>query len=351
MPADRPGTAVDRLATLEADLRDLADRLLAEREDRLAAEPPGADEPVAADEQPAAATPEPPTAAAADDEPPAGRRRLSGALLLAIFVAPAVIAAVAALLFADENGDDGEARRDRGRAAARAPREAAPLRVSADGTATARALRARGIFGVKAIGRAQALEGLCVGAADVAVLQSVPRGAERAAAGGCSVDVVAQVPVAATRFVAPLGGCLGVGRARGRVASPGSLDAARRRSARLAGPRALRRLARGAPVRGRDATVRRRVARQAGSAATVAFDATRRLLPVAVRRTRTGPCIEPRAAEIAAGSYALTRRLVLAATAPQAAAPATLRLAARLRAATARTPVRTIATVRAPDAR
>jgi hypothetical protein len=424
MPADRPGAAVDRLATLEADLRDLADRLLAEREERLAAEPnaaaaprsptpappppsttaapqpaapsepaaapppslapaapepaapaatppslaPAAPQPAAAAPEPAAAAPAPPAPAApepaapaapaaphsdapAAEEPPPRRRRLSGALLLAIFLAPAIIAAVAALLFADEDLGDGGAPRDSGRAAAPAPRAAAPLRISADGAETARVLRVRGVFGVDAAGRDEALEGLCLGIADVAILRSAPRGAERAPAARCAVDVVAQVPLAVTRVVAPLGGCLGVQRARGRVASPGPLDGARRRAARRAGPLALRRLTRDAPVRGRDATVRRRVARQATGAATVAFDARRRLLPVALRRTRNGPCIDPRAAEIAAGTYPLTRRLVLAATASGAAMPATLRLAARLRATAGRTRVRTIATIRAPSVR
>jgi hypothetical protein len=262
-----------------------------------------------------------------------------------------VIAAVAALLFADENGDDSSAPRETGRSAAPAPRQAAPLRVSADGAATARALRAQDVFGVEAAGRSEALQGLCAGAVDVAVLRSVPRGAERAPAAGCDVDVIAQVPVAATRLVAPLGGCLRVHRARGRTRSPGPLDAARRRAATRAGPRALRRLARDAPVRARDATVRRRVARQASVAATVAFDATRRLLPVGLRRTRTGPCIDPRAAEVAAGRYPLTRRLVVAARGVPAATPATLRLAARLRAASTRPRVRTVATIRAPRAR
>ena len=276
---------------------------------------------------------------------------MSGALLLAIFLAPAIIAALAALLLANEDGGDGDAPRDTGRSAAPAPRAAAPLRVSTDGAETARALRARGVFGVDAAGRDAALEALCVGTADVAVLRSAPRGAERSRAAGCDVDVVAQVPVTVTRVVAPLGGCLAVQRARGRVASPGPLDDARRRAAQRAGPLALRRLTRDAPVRGRDATIRRRVARQATGAATVAFDARRRLLPVAVRRTRNGPCVDPRAAEIAAGTYALTRRLVLAATGSGSAMPATLRLAARLRATTARTRVRTIATIRAPTTR
>ena len=365
---------MDRLATLEADLRDLADRLLAEREERLAAKPPGASSPepheAAAPADPAPAdptqadpTPADPTPAdraaadtapgdtSADGAPQAGRRRLSGALLLAIFLAPAVIAALAALLFADENGDDGGAPRERARRAVSAPRQAVPPRVSADGAATARALRARGVFGVQAAGRSQALEGLCAGTADVAVLRSVPRGPERAPAAGCDVDVVAQVPVAVTRLVAPLGGCLGAGRALGRIASPGPLDASRRRTAERAGPRALRRLVADAPIRGREATVRRRVARQASVAATVAFDATRRLLPIGIRRTRSGPCVDPRAAEIAAGSYPLTRRLVVAANGARTAPPATLRLAARLRAASPRPRVRTIATIRAPHAR
>jgi hypothetical protein len=97
--------------------------------------------------------------------------------------------------------------------------------------------------------------------------------------------------------------------------------------------------------------VRRRVVRQASAAATVAFDATRRLLPVGVRRTRSGPCVHPRAAEIAAGTYPLTRRLVVAASSVRATAPGTLRLAARLRAASPRARVRTVATIRAPTAR
>jgi hypothetical protein len=107
-------------------------------------------------------------------------------------------------------------------------------------------------------------------------------------------------------------------------------------------------------VRGRDAIVRRRVARQAATAATAAFDARRRLLPVGVRAARGGPCVKPRAAAIVSGAYPLTRRLVLVATTARAAAPAARRLAERVRATATRTRtrvrVRVVATFRAAGA-
>jgi hypothetical protein len=114
----------------------------------------------------------------------------------------------------------------------------------------------------------------------------------------------AAAPRAATRLVAPLGGCVELAEARALARRPGRLDAMRRRAARRGARRALARLRRARPRGARSARTRSRVARVGAAAGVARFDARRLLLPVAVR-DRPGACVAPSRAAIAAGRYPL----------------------------------------------